>query len=49
MRRERKIQRRKNGMVVDGAGTKDLTRLQKDRSEKIKKEREQKQRELEGE
>jgi len=49
VRRERKIQRRRYGMVVDGSGTKDYPRLQKKRSEEIKKRREEKEKLLEEE
>jgi hypothetical protein len=34
-RRDRKINRRKNGMVVDGAGLKDIERIQKERAQRI--------------
>jgi len=34
-RRDRKINKRKNGMVVDGASLKDIERIQKERAQRI--------------
>lgn len=45
--RDRKINRRKHGMVVDSKSVFTIQRVQKERAEQIKKEREEKEKLLE--
>jgi hypothetical protein len=47
--RERKINKRKNGMVVDSRSVFTIQRLQKERAEKIREERKIKEESQEGE
>jgi len=39
--RDRKIDKRKHGMIVDGSSVKLISQIQRDKSKKIKREREE--------
>lgn len=47
LQRDRKYNKRKNGMVVDSKSVLNIERIQKERAEKIREEREKKQKLLE--